>query len=140
MTAAPVLAVCRSHWASGPAVELGHLRPVPRQLLLERLSLAGSATDLVVLAVLPGLRVLSLSDKTLTGTFPQCVHAPVLKCSTYCGTTCCHSRHCRRRPTPLRVGKGRRDEIWGYLIFCYFYIWLGLKCQLCVRLYVFATT
>jgi hypothetical protein len=48
-------------------------------LQLERLGLAGSAPDLAVLAVLPGLRALSLSDNALTGAFPNVSALAVLK-------------------------------------------------------------
>ncbi|XP_024316490.1 pollen receptor-like kinase 4 [Brachypodium distachyon] len=48
-------------------------------LQLEHLGLAGLAPDLGSLAVLPGLRVLSLSDNQLTGPFPNVSALGVLK-------------------------------------------------------------
>ncbi|PUZ74302.1 hypothetical protein GQ55_1G053800 [Panicum hallii var. hallii] len=48
-------------------------------LQLERLGLAGAAPDLAALAVLPGLRALSLSDNALTGAFPNVSALGVLK-------------------------------------------------------------
>jgi hypothetical protein len=48
-------------------------------LQLERLGLAGSAPNLDVLAVLPGLRALSLADNALTGAFPNVSALAVLK-------------------------------------------------------------
>ncbi|AQK68798.1 pollen receptor-like kinase 5 [Zea mays] len=48
-------------------------------LQLERLGLSGGAPDLSVLAVLPGLRALSLSDNALTGAFPNVSALAVLK-------------------------------------------------------------
>lgn len=48
-------------------------------LQLERLGLAGAAPDLAMLAVLPGLRALSLSDNALTGAFPNVSALGVLK-------------------------------------------------------------
>ncbi|TVU32796.1 hypothetical protein EJB05_24552 [Eragrostis curvula] len=48
-------------------------------LQLERLGLAGEAPDISVLAVLPGLRALSLADNALTGAFPNVSALAVLK-------------------------------------------------------------
>ncbi|GJM90340.1 hypothetical protein PR202_ga06611 [Eleusine coracana subsp. coracana] len=48
-------------------------------LQLERLGLAGAAPDIGALAVLPGLRALSLSDNALTGAFPNVSALAVLK-------------------------------------------------------------
>ncbi|KAL6629940.1 hypothetical protein ACP70R_029705 [Stipagrostis hirtigluma subsp. patula] len=48
-------------------------------LQLEKLGLAGAAPDLGSLAVLPGLRALSLSDNALTGAFPNVSALAVLK-------------------------------------------------------------
>ncbi|RCV05260.1 hypothetical protein SETIT_1G069000v2 [Setaria italica] len=48
-------------------------------LQLERLGLAGAAPDLSALAVLPGLRALSLADNALTGAFPNVSALGVLK-------------------------------------------------------------
>ncbi|KAE8770034.1 pollen receptor-like kinase 4 [Hordeum vulgare] len=48
-------------------------------LQLERLGLAGGAPDVGSLAVLPGLRVISLSDNALTGPFPNVSALGVLK-------------------------------------------------------------
>ncbi|XP_062224645.1 pollen receptor-like kinase 4 [Phragmites australis] len=48
-------------------------------LQLERLGLAGAAPDLGALAVLPGLRALSLADNALTGAFPNVSALAVLK-------------------------------------------------------------
>jgi hypothetical protein len=48
-------------------------------LTLERLGLAGDAPEVGVLAVLPGLRVLSLADNAITGAFPNVSALAVLK-------------------------------------------------------------
>ncbi|CAN6243240.1 unnamed protein product [Urochloa humidicola] len=48
-------------------------------LQLERLGLSGAAPDLAALAVLPGLRALSLADNALTGAFPNVSALGVLK-------------------------------------------------------------
>lgn len=48
-------------------------------LQLERLGLAGDAPDIGALAVLPGLRALSLADNALTGAFPNVSALAVLK-------------------------------------------------------------
>ncbi|KAL6888760.1 hypothetical protein ACP4OV_009786 [Aristida adscensionis] len=48
-------------------------------LQLEKLGLAGGAPDLAALAVLPGLRALSLSDNAFTGDFPNVSALAVLK-------------------------------------------------------------
>ncbi|GJN19123.1 hypothetical protein PR202_gb06362 [Eleusine coracana subsp. coracana] len=53
--------------------------PAPHGLQLERLGLAGAAPDIGALAVLPGLRALSLSDNALTGAFPNVSALAVLK-------------------------------------------------------------
>ncbi|KAK1615331.1 hypothetical protein QYE76_020887 [Lolium multiflorum] len=48
-------------------------------LQLERLGLAGGAPEMGSLSVLPGLRVISLSDNALTGPFPNVSQLGVLK-------------------------------------------------------------
>jgi hypothetical protein len=56
-----------------------HANGTVQGLKLERLGLAGAAPDLSALAVLPGLRALSLADNALSGAFPNVSALGVLK-------------------------------------------------------------
>ncbi|KAJ1278118.1 hypothetical protein BS78_04G054800 [Paspalum vaginatum] len=69
---------CRGNTSSWYGVSC-HGNGTVQGLQLERLGLSGSAPDLAALAVLPGLRALSLSDNALTGAFPNVSALAVLK-------------------------------------------------------------
>ncbi|OEL35242.1 putative LRR receptor-like serine/threonine-protein kinase [Dichanthelium oligosanthes] len=69
---------CRGNSSSWYGVSC-HGNGTVQGLQLERLGLAGAAPDLAALAVLPGLRALSLSDNALTGAFPNVSALAVLK-------------------------------------------------------------
>ncbi|CAN6277708.1 unnamed protein product [Urochloa humidicola] len=69
---------CRGNASSWYGVSC-HGNGTVQGLQLERLGLSGAAPDLAALAVLPGLRALSLADNALTGAFPNVSALGVLK-------------------------------------------------------------